>query len=284
MSRADAGRCIVAIAGDIHSNSTVAVCPPRVALDDGGEYVASKPQRWLWRQWLLFWGDVFGRRQELDCPLYVILNGELADDNYHPTTQLITRNPADQMKLALQVLEPMTARLSDGDRLFVTRGTEAHSGPSAAMDEALARDLGATGQEVDGPASWWQLRAELGGVRFDVAHHPPGGGGRRPWTRSSFAAGLAAMSFFEAAERGERPPQLLIRGHVHRPGDSYDAYPTRALILPSWQLSTSYGYRIGGGTLPVGGAYVVCDGRGGFEVVKRFTEWPIATYWKEPRE
>jgi hypothetical protein len=56
------------------------------------------------------------------------------------------------------------------------------------------------------------------------------------------------------------------------------------LILPSWQLSTSYGYRIGGGTLPVGGAYVVCDGRGGFEVVKRFTEWPIATYWKEPRE
>ena len=92
------------------------------------------------------------------------------------------------------------------------------------------------------------------------------------------------MSFFEAAERGERPPHLLIRGHVHRPGDSYDAYPVRALILPSWQLSTSYGYRIGGGTLPIGGAYVVCDGRGGFEVVKRFTEWPIATYWKEPRE
>lgn len=114
-------KCIGAIASDIHSNSTVAVCPPRVALDDGGEYVASKAQRWLCRQWLLFWGEVFERRAELACPVHVILNGELADDNYHPTTQLITRNPADQMKLALQVLEPVTARLSDGDRLFITR-------------------------------------------------------------------------------------------------------------------------------------------------------------------
>ena len=153
---------LVAIVGDIHSNSTVAVCPPRVQLDDGGEYVASQPQRWIWRQWLLFWGEVFERRAALDCPIYIILNGELADDNYHPTTQLITRNPADQMALARRVLEPVTARLGDGDRLFVLRGTEAHSGPSGAMDEALAVDLGATGQDTDGPASWWQLRAEIG--------------------------------------------------------------------------------------------------------------------------
>ena len=115
------------------------------------------------------------------------------------------------------------------------------------MDETLARELGAEAATADGPASWWQLRLEVEGVRLDVAHHPPGGGGRRPWTAANFAATLAAMAFYETAARGEKPPHLYVRGHVHRPGDSYDAHPVRALVLPSWQLTTSYGYRIGGG-------------------------------------
>ena len=282
---------LVAIVGDIHSNSTVALCPPRTTLDDGGSYVASGPQRWIWRQWRAFWNEIEERRAAVSGPLYIILNGELADDNYHPTTQLVTRNPADILKLSLAVLEPVTALLRDGDRLFVLRGTEAHSGPSGAMDETLARELNAINcsenaincvKSADSLFSWWNLRAEIEGVRFDVAHHPPGGGGRVPWTRGNFANRLAAQTFYEACERGEKWPHLLVRGHVHRPGDSYDAYPVRALVLPSWQLSTAYGYRIGGGTLPVGGAYVICSGKGSYEVVKRFWEWPIQTYWKEP--
>jgi hypothetical protein len=284
---------VIAIVGDIHANSTVALAPPRVRLDDGGEYVSSRQQRWIWRQWVAFWSEVGERRAAEGGPFYVVLNGELADDNHHATTQLISRNPADQLKVALQVLEPMTRLLGEGDRVFVLRGTEAHSGVSGSMDETLARELGAescgeneksvkTSQE--GVHSWWSLRAEIDGVRLDVAHHPPGGGGRRPWTRGSFAQTLAAMRFFEAAERGERPPHLLVRGHVHRPGDSYDAYPVRAVVLPSWQLTTSYGWRIGGGFLPVGGAYLVTRGRGAYELVKRFTEWPLPGYWHEPDE
>lgn len=272
------GQCLVAIVSDLHCNSTVALCPPRFQLDDGGEYVASQPQRWIWRQWLAFWQEIGERRAALACPLHIVANGELADNNYHPTTQLVTRNPADMMRLSVACLEPATRLLGEGDRLFVTRGTEAHSGPSAALDEAIAADLGATGDEGRATASWWQLKAELGGVRFDIAHHPPGGGGRVPWTRANFAPRLAAMTFYEAAEAGIKPPHLLIRGHVHRPGDSYDASPVRALVLLSWQLTTSYGYRIGGGMLPIGGAFVVCDGRGGYEVHKRFSHWPTERY------
>ena len=282
---------LVAIASDLHTNSTVALCPPRVQLDDGGEYVASQPQRWIWRQWLAFWNEIAEKRAAIGGPLFVILNGELADDNHHHTTQLVTRNPADQLKLALLCLKPVTDLLRDGDRLFVTRGTEAHSGVSSHMDETLARELGAEncsesarngGKDADLTFSLQNLRIEVQGVRFDVAHHPPGGGGRVPWTRANFAPRLAAQTFYEACERGEKPPHLLVRGHVHRPGDSYDAAPVRALILPSWQLSTAYGYRIGGGTLPVGGAYIICSGRGAYEVHKRYSAWPIQSYWKEP--
>ena len=127
--------------------------------------------------------------------------------------------------------------------------------------------------------SHWQLRLDIEGVRFDIAHHPPGGGGRVPWTRGNFAGRLAAMTFYEAIERGEKPPHLYVRGHVHRPGDSYDLSPVRALILPSWQHTTSYGYRIGGGDLPIGGASVTCS-VGRSTVEKLYYHWPGRRYVK----
>lgn len=264
---------LVAIVGDIHANSTTAVCPPRVPLDDGGEYVASKAQRWIWRQWKTFWQTVAERRAEIDGPLVVILNGEVADNNSHMTTQLVTRNPADILRVAVATLQPM---LELDPVIYVTRGTEAHSGASGAMDEMVANDIGAQAADDD-MFSFWRLRVKIDGVRLDVAHHPPGGGGRRPWTRQNFANALAAMAFYDSCEAGIDPPHLYVRGHVHRPVDSYDSSPVRALILPSWQLTTAYGHRIGGDVLPVGGALVVCD-RGQYEVSKHYYRWPVERY------
>jgi hypothetical protein len=265
---------VVALVSDLHCNSSVALSPPIVELDDGGQYRASKPQRWLWRQWLAYWQQVAERRA--GQRLVVVLNGELADDNHHPTTQLVTRNPADMLKLSVEVLRPVLGLIQEGDAIIVTRGTEAHSGPSAHLDETIAQDIGAAGPDSE-IASHWRLRMTIDGVRFDVAHHPPGGGGRLPWTRGGFANRLAAMSMFEAAERGERPPHFLVRGHVHRPDDSYDRFPVRALVLPSWQLTTSYGHRIGGDPLPIGGAIVTCDA-GRAHVEKIYADWPVEGY------
>lgn len=265
---------IVAVVSDLHCNSTVALSPPLIELDDGGQYKASKAQRWIWRRWLSYWAEVAQRRE--GSRLVIVLNGELADDNHHPTTQLITRNPADMLKLSAEALAPALSLLQEGDSLFVTRGTEAHSGPSAHLDETIAQDIGATGpaEEI---ASHWRLRLSIEGVRFDIAHHPPGGDGRLPWTRGNFANRLAAMAVFECASSGERAPHLLVRGHVHRPDDSYDRFAVRALVLPSWQLTTSYGHRIGGDPLPIGGLIVTCD-RGRFVVDKLYEAWPVEGY------
>ena len=265
---------IVSVVSDLHCNSTVGLCPPSINLDDGGTYKASKAQMWIWRHWTGYWRDVAARRE--GHRLVVILNGELADDNYHPTTQLVTRNPADMLRLSAAALAPALSLLGDGDRVYVLRGTEAHSGPSAHLDETVAQDIGATGPGDD-IASHWRLRLSVDGVRFDVAHHPPGGGGRLPWTRGNFANRLAAMAVFEAAETDARAPHLYVRGHVHRPDDSYDRYGTRAIVLPSWQLTTSYGHRIGGDPLPVGGVIVDCDG-GHYTVEKHYWQWPVERY------
>lgn len=281
-------RVIVATVGDLHINSTVALLPPVVSLDDGGEYKANEQQRWIWRHWLAFWNEIAARRDELNARLVIIVNGEAGDNNRHPTTQLITRNNADIVRMSAAAMRPATDLLRDGDHLFITRGTEAHSGSSGEIDELIAHDLKATPAVLKNPGrsdevricSWFRLRAEFGGVRFDVSHHPPGGGSKRPWTKPNFPMALAAMTDWEN-RKSKQPPHLRIYGHTHTPGDSYDAFDTRVVIVPSWQLATVYGHRIGGAFLPIGGAYIICEG-GRYEIVKRYWDWPIEGYWRAP--
>lgn len=264
---------VVALVGDLHCNSTLGLCPPRVTLDDGGEYVASGPQRWIWRQWLAYWQAVAETPRER---LLVVLNGELGDTNYHPTTQLITRNDNDILQMSVTCLRPMLDILTDGDAVYVLRGTEAHSGPSSWVDEHVAADIGAV-RASETVASHWRLRISVEGVRFDIAHHPPGGGGRVPWTQQNYASSLAARVMFHAAAHNDKLPHLYIRGHLHRPYDSFEAYAVRALGLPSWQLTTSYGHRIAGDALPVGGVIVRCA-NGRYDLTKVYSEWPSGRY------
>jgi hypothetical protein len=38
------------LVANLHINSTTGLCPPDgIELDDGGRYLPSKPQRWLWQ-------------------------------------------------------------------------------------------------------------------------------------------------------------------------------------------------------------------------------------------
>jgi hypothetical protein len=46
---------LLVLTGDLHVNSTVALCPPTVELDDGGTYHHSRTQAWIWNRWIDFW-------------------------------------------------------------------------------------------------------------------------------------------------------------------------------------------------------------------------------------
>jgi hypothetical protein len=264
---------IVAVAGDLHTNSTVALSRPSFLLDEGGQYRASRVQRWIWRHWLDYWQEIADAKGRTGFPVVAVLNGELADDNYHATTQLVTRNNADQIRHAVSVLEPC---MDVADHIVVTRGTEAHSKQNATMDELIAEDIGAV-QDSNGHHAQWAFRAQLFGVRVLVTHHPQGGGGGRSWTRDNAANMLAADIMLSHHDAGEKPPDLVFTGHIHKPMDSYDTHRTRVIGHPSWQLCTSFGYRIGAGVkpfLPIGSAYAVIQD-GHYEVTKCYKTWDL---------
>lgn len=217
----------IVIISDAHIGSTVALCPPVFTLDDGGEYHASRGQRWIWDNWL----DFLSRVEQLKQPL-LIFNGDMIEaDAKRRSYQVITRNPSTLQRLAADILDPLV-KMASG--LYVIRGTAAHGGKSCHAEEELASDFGAIHKRGEA-YSRYHLPLQIGSLRLDIAHHATMG-----YQPARSAIGTAEKIALYYMRTGDKPPDIVIRGHQHRWGDSYDAYPTRVINLPCWTLATEF--------------------------------------------
>ena len=247
----------IIIAGDTHINSTVALSPPKVQLDDGGTYHASRGQRWLWDGWLEF--IELAKSKTEGYKRAVILNGDLAElDTKRRSNQIITANKATIEHTVREVLDPL---MTWTDSLYVIRGTQAHTGKSGWIEEATASDYDHTVKSSKGVYSHYHLRLMVDRVPMDIAHHASMPS--LPWTEKNAANKIAAVARIRYLdELKAQPPALMFRSHNHRWSDSYDNYETRAICLPCWSLMTEYAYRIGAenSSSAIGGMIVLCDG------------------------
>jgi len=251
---------LIAVVSDLHCGSTVGLATPDpVTLDDGGTYVPTDAQRWLWRHWLGYWATV--RRLAAGRNLIVILNGDAMDGDHHGTAQIVSRHPGTQFDILLKCLAvPLALRPR---HVIVVRGTESHVGKSGSGEEALARHLLNTGVPVvpcpdTKTASWWHFTGTFGPLLVSATHH--GRIGQRPWTKGNVSSNLAAQIFYEHAARGQRHPDIALRSHYHKTADSGDSHPVRVIQTPAWQLATAYAYRVAADSLAdVGGLTISID-------------------------
>lgn len=251
---------LIAVVSDVHCGSTLAICPPEgVRLDDGGRYTPSGPQVWLWQCWVEYWERVRALARKHRARLWVVYNGDLFEGSHHHTVQIISAHPEPQAYLADRIFG--VPRSLEPEHTFIVRGTEAHVGPSGATEEQFARWIKAERNQTLERWSWWQLRLEPHGVLIDCQHH--GRMGFRPWTEANAVQLLAAQIFFEHARFGWRHPDIAIRSHYHRYGDSSHAHPVRVVLTPGWQLKTAHAYRVATESIAhVGGiTLLVCPDR-----------------------
>ena len=125
----------IIITSDQHINSTLALCPPRVQLDDGGTYIASPTQRWIWEMSNEFteWAKDIARGYK---PV-AVFNGDLGElDTKKRTNQLISLNKATILNMITETLEPLTSWV---DACYFIRGTPAHVGKSSWLEEVRRR-------------------------------------------------------------------------------------------------------------------------------------------------
>ncbi len=264
----------VIVVSDMHLNSAVSLCPPIVNLDDGGTYHASKGQRWLWD----CWKDFVQNCAKLEGEKIAILNGDLAElDIKRRSIQLVSTNKATIQRLILEALEPL---IDVVDHVIVIRGTAAHTGKSAWIEEAIANDLDHTARYSDNIASWWHFRGVIGGVRMDVAHHASMGS--IPWGRANAVNTAAAKITWLYTVKMKQPiPHVAIRSHNHLRADSYDNYDVRVLFTPCWSLATEYSYRTGreNDAADIGGYVIHCE-NGKYDVDKYNYNYDMRQIWK----
>lgn len=226
-------RIALVVFSDLHIGSTVGLCPANVTLDDGGRYAATRAQMWLLDCWRRAWAAAAKLCEGYE--VWAVSNGDLIDGDHHGTYQLWSRNPEDQIRVACEMLSPVQQITR---RLFVVRGTEAHVGGSAWMEEAIAHRVEAEPCTVTGTCSWYRLPLLAGGVKFQIAHHASMGG--KELSRGTAAAGLAVDTMTYCAAHGLSMPDVVVRSHNHRWADSGRTYPVRAVCLPAWQMGTAY--------------------------------------------
>jgi hypothetical protein len=153
------------------------------------------------------------------------------------------------------------------DRFYLIRGTGAHEGHESEYARMLAEKAGA--ETVDGTQAPWSLLYDAGGVLIEATHHAIGG-----FRKASFAQGaitrLAEETVIEYASHRDRVPDIVLRGHVHKFADSYDAIPgCRALTVGAWQLHTEHSHRSGYGMrLSDIGALIIRIENGRYEIIK----------------
>lgn len=260
---------LVAVVNDVHCGGTTALCPARISFDDGGEYVASKAQVWLWDCWRDYWATVEKRCDALDAELYVIFNGDLVEGDHHRTTQILSGNPNSQAAVLNAAMAiPLALK---PNRIVITRGTGAHVGSSACAEERIADGLRRDKRPIisnveSGTASHWHWYANIHGVTLDVTHH--GRIGQREHTRASQTAAYAHDIHLAYTKRGERPPDLALRAHNHKWADSFDACKPRVVGVGAWQLGTEHVHKVAPDSLADIGGVIITIERGEYALDK----------------
>jgi len=258
---------------DTHFGCQFGLCPDKVRKDAGGYYQSSKLQKKVWKMWELWW-DHYVPTFTKGEPFVLVHVGDAIDGVHHNSSTQISQNITDQLNIAEEVLRPQVKK---AQRYFHIRGTEAHVGKSAEFEEQLAKQLGAEPDEY-GNYARWELWLEMNKRLIHVSHHVS-----HTSSSSYESTGVyreVVEAFVQAGRFGDRPPDVIVRGHRHRHfktevGDRF------AVIVPGWQLKTPYVYRLTSGRAspPQMGGVVV---RAGHEdpIYTRTKVWHI----QRPRE
>ena len=214
---------VVVFIADVHAGSKLA--PMLDCTDaDGVNHSPSLIQRTL--------NDFLGRALAdtkalvKGCAVVVALGGDLVDGVAHHGSTQTLGDHNDQRDMAVRQLLPWVNLAS---RAYGVLGTDAHVGDNGQGDKAVCKELGVPAQ------GFWRL--EVGGKLVDWAHHMTGA--RKVWLRENAGVALAHKTAIEYALRHERPPDLIVRHHLHQYMHTL-AGGVQVVTVPGWQAQTTF--------------------------------------------
>lgn len=221
--------------------------------------------------WLEFWEDFVPTATKGE-DFSVVINGDAIDGVHHGSKTQISQNFVDQLNICEKALD---GYLDKAKALYWIRGTEAHVGKSAEMEEILAKRLEAVPNE-EGQHARYDLWINVGGKLVHILHHI--GGTSSQGYESTAVHKELAESYIEAARWGHRPPDVIVRSHRHRHFETKISTANGhaiAVVTPGWQGKTPFAWRLAGARLstPQFGGIVIRVAHG--ELFVREKVWTV---------
>ena len=245
---------VVALISDMQVGSSVALCPLKWNLMDGGTHRASPGQKIIHKQWVRSAAKVKQSLTEFRTRkrLVLILNGEPIDGDHHGTPQLITGRRQEQIDMSISLLDEWLGIAEynpiRGDCIYLVRGTSAHE--RGEHIEQIGRDIDGvipyrrdtSPLLKDGRYHYQKLRRRVNGVLFDITHHGFRRGSRA-WTRENSIRYTLKSMYYDALENKQPIPSYVIRSHNHV--YTFDTFKDMwGCITPCWHLKTHFGNQV----------------------------------------
>lgn len=230
------------IVSDWHSGSNQALFLPREWHGQKTSHIPRSGQIKIRKHFEIYAEEVRNARRGKKVKL--VHNGDAIDGDHHHSGDVCTLNPLEQADIHVELMQEFQKRIDwqAGDELYYTRGTQTHVNE---MENYIGRELNAV---PDGEFFVWDLlEMETNGVLSWFVHHGPrrGEGANEGNTVRSWLRNI----YFEALKDHRRVPDIVYTGHVHDPTYSNYVYRDRmefrvmhGVILPSWQLKTTYAW------------------------------------------
>lgn len=243
-------RIIVANISDMHSGFSLGLMHPESVCKQAGKdgklipYTPSmtESQEYLWYDCYL--NDLYRLKIAANGdPIIVILNGDLTHGDKHKSL-LVSDRMSDQIAIGCKNLEP----LFNIENVVMARfasSTGAHSFGEAASDILIAEQLKVMYPKTDISNTYHGL-LDVDGFEIDYSHHGPYPGSRE-WLRGNVAGLYLRDIMIRSIERGEKPPDAVMRAHYHQwvvAPTWFGDYFSQLFVSPSYCMLGDYGHQV----------------------------------------
>jgi hypothetical protein len=220
---------IVVALSDEHAGFKLGMLNPASDLIDG-PYKPSASQEYLWA--LKLNAAKFIKLFAAGAPITVIHCGDPAHGVKYPT-ELVSTAPIDQIRIAVANWTPVLS-LPNVARVRCATSTEAHSMGESSTDHLIADVIRERYPKIDITVNHHGL-IDIDGYQIDYAHHGPGPGSRA-WLAGNISRYYLTDIMLRSALNETRPPDLVLRGHMHSYTDETVAkgkHRSRIVTLPA---------------------------------------------------
>lgn len=238
---------VIVVDSDQHSGSTLGlITPDGVQVDNANWFKPGDALKHLWNEHQNYVDDaerIIKKWRKQGATAHYVNLGDTVDGDHHHTHQIVNRDQGTHIAAARNVLKDGFLRLGF-DTVHFVMGTPAHVGVGGGLEKSIASDMATEYPIVRHPrfgtTLWPELTADFGAYRFDFKHH--GRAGTREHTRKSYQAIYAHDIHAAYSSDGRRPPDVAVRAHNHKLGDSGPDPKGRTRVLSTgcWQYSSDW--------------------------------------------